>query len=107
MATHATKFVYLYRLPQVLVLHLKRFQYTGSIVKNHKHVAFDAVLKLKRPILGDDCPDAVKGTAEYSLIATVSHHGKHAAGARCARRDIRYDINAFVSSCAGMLQACM
>ncbi|KAF5842969.1 hypothetical protein DUNSADRAFT_3562 [Dunaliella salina] len=32
----ATKNMYLYSLPEVLVLHLKRFQYTGSIVKNHK-----------------------------------------------------------------------
>lgn len=36
-AAHATKHMYLYRLPLVLVLHLKRFQYTGNnIVKNHK-----------------------------------------------------------------------
>ena len=32
----ATKNVYLYCLPQVLVLHLKRFQYTGATVKNQK-----------------------------------------------------------------------
>jgi hypothetical protein len=37
-------------------------------------------LRLRRPILGEDCPDAVKGVAEYTLMATVSHHGKHAAG---------------------------
>jgi hypothetical protein len=40
-------------------------------------------LRLRRPILGEDCPDAVKGVAEYTLMATVSHHGKHAAGGDC------------------------
>ncbi len=36
VAGHATKSLSLYRLPLLLVLHLKRFAYTGSIVKNHK-----------------------------------------------------------------------
>ncbi len=43
-------------------------------------MSFGASLKLRKPIVGEDCPDAVKGVAEYSLLATVSHHGKHAAG---------------------------
>lgn len=36
MAGMATKHVHLYCLPEILVMHLKRFQYTGSTVKNHK-----------------------------------------------------------------------
>jgi len=43
-------------------------------------IAFSDTLRLRRPILGEDCIDAVKGAADYSLIATISHHGKHAAG---------------------------
>ncbi len=47
-------------------------------------VAFDTTLRLRRPaILSDDCPDVGRGgVAEYQLVATVSHHGKHAAGER-------------------------
>ena len=36
VAGPATKTIGLHRLPHVLVLHLKRFSYTGSTVKSHK-----------------------------------------------------------------------
>ncbi len=48
----------------------------------YRHVSFDLELRLRKPVLGDDCPDVGRGgTAVYRLVATVSHHGKHAAGA--------------------------
>jgi len=43
-------------------------------------IAFSNTLRLRRPTLGEDCVDAPRGNADYRLIATVSHHGKHAAG---------------------------
>jgi hypothetical protein len=67
-----------------------RFEHNrGTALKISKAVTFDTVLKLRRPVLGDDTPDinrAVGSTssgppvAEYCLIATVSHHGRNAAG---------------------------
>lgn len=77
----ATKYVSLFRLPEVLLLHLKRFTMTpaGFASKLHKPIAFDSVLRLKRPQLSDDCPDC-RGSAEYKLMATVSHHGRNITG---------------------------
>ncbi|KAJ9519570.1 hypothetical protein QJQ45_000651 [Haematococcus lacustris] len=43
-------------------------------------IAFDSCLRLRKPTVADDCPDLNRGVAEYQLCATVSHHGKHAAG---------------------------
>ena len=66
---------------QVLVLHLMRFEHLrGAALKISKAVAFDTVLRLKRPVLSDEFPPA-----EYRLMATVSHHGRNAAGAGCRR----------------------
>lgn len=45
--------------PQVLVLHLKRFNYTntGGSIKLHKAVLFEAGLRLKASVVADDSPD--------------------------------------------------
>ncbi len=76
----------LYRLPQVLVLHLVRFAYgAGSSGKVNKPVAFSSSLRLKPNMLSDDCPDK-KAAAQYRLIATVSHHGRTLSGGRRAAR---------------------
>ncbi len=65
---------------QVLVLHLMRFEHLrGAASKINKPVAFEAALRLRRPLLGEDSPDC-RGSAEYRLVATVSHHGRNAAG---------------------------
>ena len=32
----ATKYLSLFHLPHILVLHIKRFQFTSGIIKNHK-----------------------------------------------------------------------
>lgn len=82
----ATKCVHLYRLPEVLVLHLKRFQYMSQYAsKLNKPITYDTTLRLKKPLIADDCPDVVGGVAEYKLIATVSHHGRNITGKAWSR----------------------
>lgn len=50
-------------------------------VKLHKAVAFDTTLRLRKPVLAEDCPDCPRGQgADYNLVATVSHHGRGSAG---------------------------
>lgn len=77
----ATKTQQLFKLPEVLVLHLLRYVYTGATgsTKVHKTLELEPVLKLRRGLLAEDCPDAKSG-AEYKLVATVSHHGKSLSG---------------------------
>ncbi|KXZ42153.1 hypothetical protein GPECTOR_194g321 [Gonium pectorale] len=78
----AKKDVRLYRLPECLVLHLKRFTYTaangGGYTKLHKSVAFGSSLRLEGKVLAEDCPD--RANSEYRLFATVIHHGRSIAG---------------------------
>lgn len=59
-------------LPDVLVLHLMRFQFTGRSTKVNKHVSFDPHLVMRPGWLAPGC--ARRG--EYQLVATVTHHGK-------------------------------
>ncbi|GIL45415.1 hypothetical protein Vafri_2667 [Volvox africanus] len=78
----AKKDAKLYRLPEVLVLHLKRFTYTaaggGRYTKVQKPVTFNCTLRLEGKILAEDCPD--RANAEYRLFATINHHGRTIAG---------------------------
>ncbi|GAX77883.1 hypothetical protein CEUSTIGMA_g5325.t1 [Chlamydomonas eustigma] len=79
--TMATKTTFLHHLPEVLVLHLMRFEHLrGAALKISKSVSFDATLKLRRPLLDDAMPDCRGGVVDYKLVATVSHHGRNAAG---------------------------
>ena len=76
----------------LLLLHMFTIRYTyicmyirydgtyALCTSPRRAIGFEARLVLRKPVLGEDCPDAVKGQAEYSLLATVSHHGKNAAG---------------------------
>ncbi|PNG66850.1 Ubiquitin carboxyl-terminal hydrolase 10, partial [Tetrabaena socialis] len=77
----AKKDVRLYRLPECLVLHLKRFTYTaaggGGYSKLHKTVGFGCCLRLEGKVLAEDCPD--RANSEYRLFATVIHHGRSIA----------------------------
>ncbi len=52
-----------------------------------RHVSFEAVLRLRKPLLDETCPNT-----EFRLVSTVSHHGRHAAGAAV------YTTHAFVLS---------
>lgn len=74
--SEARKQLLIYRLPQVLRLHLKRFRWSG---RNHRekigvHVAFDQVLNIK-----PYCCTGLsvhRGGYVYDLSAVVMHHGK-------------------------------
>ncbi|XP_063072001.1 ubiquitin carboxyl-terminal hydrolase 49 [Engraulis encrasicolus] len=86
--TEACKQLLIYRLPQVLRLHLKRFRWSG---RNHRekigvHVAFDQVLNIQPYCCRDSANASATGTASasgvhrqgftYDLSAVVMHHGK-------------------------------
>ncbi|XP_017267077.1 ubiquitin carboxyl-terminal hydrolase 44 [Kryptolebias marmoratus] len=91
--TEAQKQLMVYKLPQVLRLHLKRFRWSG---RNHRekigvHVSFDQLLNMEPYCCRDSSPKSVTcsspgspGSAGsprpkhflYELSAVVMHHGK-------------------------------
>ncbi|XP_007570431.1 ubiquitin carboxyl-terminal hydrolase 49 [Poecilia latipinna] len=76
--SEARKQLLIYRLPQVLRLHLKRFRWSG---RNHRekigvHVAFDQVLNIKPYCCTDSGHSVHRGGYTYDLSAVVMHHGK-------------------------------
>ncbi|XP_042198042.1 ubiquitin carboxyl-terminal hydrolase 49 isoform X2 [Callorhinchus milii] len=76
--TEAQKQLMIYRLPQVLRLHLKRFRWSG---RNHRekigvHVNFDQVLNMEPYCFRDSSSALDKESFIYDLSAVVMHHGK-------------------------------
>ncbi|XP_053723993.1 ubiquitin carboxyl-terminal hydrolase 49 [Synchiropus splendidus] len=76
--SEARKQLLIYRLPQVLRLHLKRFRWSG---RNHRekigvHVAFDQVLNIKPYCCTGLGQSVHRGGYTYDLSAVVMHHGK-------------------------------
>ncbi|XP_077385263.1 ubiquitin carboxyl-terminal hydrolase 49 [Festucalex cinctus] len=76
--SEAHKQLLIYRLPQVLRLHLKRFRWSG---RNHRekigvHVAFDQVLNIKPYCCTGSGHSVHRGGYTYDLSAVVMHHGK-------------------------------
>ncbi|XP_005308342.1 ubiquitin carboxyl-terminal hydrolase 49 isoform X1 [Malaclemys terrapin pileata] len=76
--SEAKKQLMIYRLPQVLRLHLKRFRWSG---RNHRekigvHVLFDQVLNMEPYCCRDSLSSLDKETFVYDLSAVVMHHGK-------------------------------
>ncbi|XP_067913430.1 ubiquitin carboxyl-terminal hydrolase 49 isoform X2 [Heterodontus francisci] len=76
--TEAQKQLMIYRLPQVLRLHLKRFRWSG---RNHRekigvHVNFDQVLNMEPYCCRDSSATLGKESFIYDLSAVVMHHGK-------------------------------
>jgi len=69
----ATKSERILRLPNVLILHLMRFQYSGSSSKLNKFVAYEQKLAVRPSWLDPGCSQR---NSVYKLVATVSHHGK-------------------------------
>ena len=61
------------QLPEILVLHMMRFQFTGRSAKVNKYVAFDTHLQMRSSWMASNATD--RG-AVYDLVATVTHHGK-------------------------------
>lgn len=65
------------QLPNVLILHLKRFTYVdGQIEKVTKHVTYGLDLTIPAEMLAS--PLRRNGPVRYHLIAVVYHHGKRA-----------------------------
>ncbi|XP_066559117.1 ubiquitin carboxyl-terminal hydrolase 49 [Amia ocellicauda] len=76
--TEACKQLLIYRLPQVLRLHLKRFRWSG---RNHRekigvHVTFDQVLNMGPYCCRDSLSSLHRESFTYDLSAVVMHHGK-------------------------------
>ncbi|XP_004710910.1 ubiquitin carboxyl-terminal hydrolase 49 [Echinops telfairi] len=76
--SEARKQLMIYRLPQVLRLHLKRFRWSG---RNHRekigvHVVFDQVLTMEPYCCRDMLSSLDKEAFAYDLSAVVMHHGK-------------------------------
>ncbi|KAK1152161.1 ubiquitin carboxyl-terminal hydrolase 49 [Acipenser oxyrinchus oxyrinchus] len=76
--TEACKQLLIYRLPQVLRLHLKRFRWSG---RNHRekigvHVTFDQVLNMESYCCRDSLSSIHRESFTYDLSAVVMHHGK-------------------------------
>ena len=81
----ATKQVTIDTLPQVLILHLKRFQYdnTGGTQKIWKKVGYPLELELPKEVFPQSKRGgflAHGGFPKYRLISVVYHHGKNASG---------------------------
>ena len=81
----ATKQVTIETLPQVLILHLKRFQYdnAGGTQKIWKKVGYPLDLEIPKEVFPQHKRGALLahgGLPRYRLIGVVYHHGKNASG---------------------------
>ena len=81
----ATKQVTIETLPQVLILHLKRFQYdnTGGTQKIWKKVGYPLDLEIPKEVFPQHKRGGLLangGLPKYRLIGVVYHHGKNASG---------------------------
>ena len=81
----ATKHVTIETLPQVLILHLKRFQYdnAGGTQKIWKKVGYPLDLEIPKEVFPQHKRGGMLahgGLPKYRLISVVYHHGKNASG---------------------------
>jgi ubiquitin carboxyl-terminal hydrolase 10 len=81
----ATKQVFIETLPQVLILHLKRFQYdsNGGTQKIWKKVGYPLDLEIPKEVFPQHKRGGLLahgGLPKYRLISVVYHHGKNASG---------------------------
>ncbi|KAI4139541.1 MAG: hypothetical protein L6R39_006236 [Caloplaca ligustica] len=80
----ATKQVTIETLPQVLILHLKRFQYdnTGGTLKIWKKIGYPLDLEIPKEVFPQHRRGGILahgGLPKYRLIGVVYHHGKNAS----------------------------
>lgn len=83
--SNATKQVTIETLPQVLILHLKRFQYdnTGGTQKIWKKVGYPLDLEIPKEVFPQHKRGGLLahgGLPKYRLVSVVYHHGKNASG---------------------------
>ena len=83
--TTATKQVSIEILPQVLILHLKRFQYdnAGGTQKIWKKIGYPLDLHIPKEVFPQHKRGGLLahgGLPNYRLIGVVYHHGKNASG---------------------------
>ena len=83
--TTATKQVSIETLPQVLILHLKRFQYdnAGGTQKIYKKIGYPLDLDIPKEVFPQHKRGGLMahgGLPKYRLIGVVYHHGKNASG---------------------------
>ncbi|KAI4220786.1 MAG: hypothetical protein L6R36_007371 [Xanthoria steineri] len=81
----ATKQVTIETLPQVLILHLKRFQYdnAGGTQKIWKKIGYPLDLEIPKEVFPQHKRGGIVahgGLPKYRLIGVVYHHGKNASG---------------------------
>lgn len=81
----ATKQVTIESLPQVLILHLKRFQYdnAGGTQKIWKKIGYPLELEVPKEVFPQHRRGALLahgGLPKYHLVGVVYHHGKNASG---------------------------
>jgi ubiquitin carboxyl-terminal hydrolase 10 len=81
----ATKQVLIEKLPPVLILHLKRFQYdnTGGTQKIWKKIGYPLELEIPKEVFSRQKHTSMMnhgGLPRYRLMAVVYHHGKNASG---------------------------
>lgn len=81
----ATKQVTIETLPQVLILHLKRFQYdsSGGTQKIWKKVGYPLDLEIPKDVFAQHKRGGILahgGLPKYHLIGVIYHHGKNANG---------------------------
>ncbi|KAL8761472.1 MAG: hypothetical protein Q9184_002407 [Pyrenodesmia sp. 2 TL-2023] len=81
----ATKQVTIETVPQVLILHLKRFQYDnkGGTQKIWKKIGYPLDLEIPKEVFPQHRRGGIlahNGLPKYRLIGVVYHHGKNASG---------------------------
>lgn len=82
-AVEARKHVQLEELPQVLILHLKRFSHnmqTGALTKVSRRLDFPEYLEVPHQLLALPKKFPLDGDRMYRLTAVVTHIGKELAG---------------------------
>lgn len=78
--TEATKRLRIYRLPKVLLLHIKRFKYSGSSREKLTNNVSFPVKGLKLSQFVSDVSSPADSNATYDLYAVSNHYGSMAGG---------------------------
>ena len=76
------KQTFIEKLPQVLIIHLKRFSYSkdqeNAIEKLAKNISYDHTLTIPSEILSQEQSTSKSSSNQYQLTSVVYHHGSSA-----------------------------